>query len=76
MNSLKENIFEIKKKILDYEKQSRRKKNSVTLLAVSKSQDINKIKDAYKYGQKDFGENYIQEAINKINNLKDLNINL
>ena len=47
----------------------------MTLLAVSKSQDIDKIKDAYKYGQKDFGENYIQEAINKINNLKDLNIN-
>ena len=45
------------------------------MLAVSKAQNINKIKDAYKYGQKDFGENYLQESINKINNLKDLNIN-
>lgn len=75
MNSIKENILEIKKKISDLEIKSKRKKNSVTLLAVSKAQNINKIKDAYKYGQKDFGENYLQESINKINNLKDLNIN-
>ena len=74
MNAIKENIIEIKKKILDLEIKSKRKENSVTLLAVSKAQNIDKIKDAYKFGQKDFGENYLQESISKINSLKDLNI--
>ena len=40
MNPVKENIIEMKKKILDLEIKSKRKENSVTLLAVSKAQNI------------------------------------
>lgn len=45
------------------------------LLAVSKLQTIEKIKSLYTEGQRDFAENYIQEALDKIEQLKDLKIN-
>ena len=40
--------------------------NSVILMAVSKTHSLEKIKKAYESGQRDFGENYIQESIEKI----------
>ena len=47
---------------------------SVTLLAVSKAQPAQKLREAYAAGQTTFGENYLQEALNKQVELKDLNI--
>jgi len=44
------------------------------LLAVSKLQPIEKIRDLASLGQRAFGENYIQEALEKIEALKDLNL--
>ncbi|RLA02881.1 MAG: YggS family pyridoxal phosphate-dependent enzyme [Gammaproteobacteria bacterium] len=46
----------------------------VTLLAVSKTHKINKIQEAFEAGQREFGENYLQEAVDKIITLKDLPI--
>ncbi len=37
----------------------------VTLVAVSKTKPIELIKNAYDYGQRDFGENKVQELVNK-----------
>lgn len=45
------------------------------LLAVSKLQPIEKIKKLYAEGQRDFAENYIQEALEKIEKLRDFDIN-
>ncbi len=45
------------------------------LLAVSKLQPIEKIKILHNEGQTDFAENYIQEALDKITQLKELQIN-
>lgn len=39
--------------------------SSVTLVAVSKKQPFSKIHEAYRQRQFDFGENYIQEALEK-----------
>lgn len=39
---------------------------TVSLLAVSKGQPFEKIDEAIREGQKDFGENYLQEALGKI----------
>jgi hypothetical protein len=39
----------------------------VTLLAVSKSQPVEAIREAVSAGQKAFGENYVQEAVEKMN---------
>jgi len=48
--------------------------NSVQLLAVSKTQPAEVIRQAAEAGQRYFGENYLQEALIKINSLKDLKI--
>ncbi len=44
------------------------------ILAVSKLQPVIKIEKLYSQGQVDFGENYVQEALEKIEQLKDLKI--
>jgi pyridoxal phosphate enzyme (YggS family) len=44
----------------------------ITLLAVSKTKPIALIEQAYAAGQRDFGENYLQEAIDKITTLSTL----
>ncbi len=45
--------------------------DTVKLLAVSKAQTVDKLREAYLAGQRAFGENYVQEAINKQKELKD-----
>ena len=49
-------------------------KDKVQLLAVSKAQLADKLREAYQAGQKAFGENYVQEALNKQQELSDLPI--
>ncbi|WP_185878058.1 YggS family pyridoxal phosphate-dependent enzyme [Blattabacterium cuenoti] len=45
----------------------------VKILIVSKKQNICSIKKLYKVGQKDFGENYVQDIVEKYNKLpKDI----
>jgi PLP dependent protein len=44
----------------------------VTLLAVSKSQSAERIREALAAGQKAFGENYVQEAVQKMEGLPAL----
>ena len=46
----------------------------VMLLAVSKAQPAENLRLAYVAGQRQFGENYLQEALNKQVELNDLNI--
>lgn len=43
----------------------------VTLIAVSKFQPADSIKEAYNLGQRDFGENYVQELVEKATALKE-----
>jgi len=45
--------------------------NEILLIAVSKMQSIEVIKSVYSLGQRDFGENYIQELIEKAAALKE-----
>jgi pyridoxal phosphate enzyme (YggS family) len=44
----------------------------VTLVAVSKARTMEDIREAFHGGQRHFGENYVQEAISKIEPLADL----
>jgi pyridoxal phosphate enzyme (YggS family) len=39
---------------------------SVTLVAVSKTKPVSDIQELYDLGQRDFGENYVQELIDKV----------
>ena len=50
-------------------------KHNVRLIAVSKRQDVSKIAQAFDAGHKDFGENFVQEALEKIHHLSELDIN-
>jgi PLP dependent protein len=50
------------------------RKDKVQLLAVSKAQSAEKLREAYVAGQTAFGENYVQEAISKQALLDDCNI--
>jgi pyridoxal phosphate enzyme (YggS family) len=49
-----------------------REPSSVSLLAVSKTQGANQVQVAYQAGQMAFGENYVQEAVDKITALRQL----
>ena len=48
--------------------------SSVRLIAVSKTFPIDLIREAYAAGQRDFGENRVQEALQKIDGSTDLEI--
>ena len=48
--------------------------DEIKLLAVSKAQSADKLREAYLAGQRAFGENYVQEAITKQTLLQDCNI--
>ena len=48
----------------------RKRLGSVTLLAVSKGQSVAKIQQAVTAGQRAFGENYVQEALEKMETLQ------
>ncbi|WP_299123588.1 YggS family pyridoxal phosphate-dependent enzyme [uncultured Tenacibaculum sp.] len=63
INGIKENLQKIKNSIPE----------NVTLVAVSKTKPIEDIQEAYEAGQRVFGENKIQEMVNKYDNLpKDI----
>ena len=49
-------------------------KQLVSLLAVSKAQSPQAVREAYASGQTLFGENYLQEALEKQEQLKDLKL--
>ncbi|MEH6711491.1 MAG: YggS family pyridoxal phosphate-dependent enzyme [Paraglaciecola polaris] len=53
--------------------EANRPANSVKLLAVTKSKPVSDIVQAYEAGHRLFGENYVQEGVDKIQQLKALN---
>ncbi len=67
-------LSDIARRIRAAEKKFHRTHNSVLLLAVSKNQPIEKIRNAFAAGQTRFAENYVQEAIEKQSTLHDLPI--
>ncbi len=69
MSNIKERIDTVIKQIRSAESQHHREAGSVTLLAVSKTWPKEYIVKAYATGQRKFGENYIQESVDKIDAL-------
>ena len=53
--------------------ESGRDPSGVNILAVSKGQSIDAIKEAYRVGHHNFGENYLQEAKKKIDRVSIAN---
>ncbi|WP_417346312.1 YggS family pyridoxal phosphate-dependent enzyme [Ferrimonas sp.] len=51
-----------------------RNSDEITLLAVSKTKPASMLREAYEAGQRHFGENYLQESLEKQQQLADLEI--
>ena len=66
MQSIKDNLDKINKQILDTAMSSGRNPENIRLIAVSKRKSVEAVMEAIKAGAKHFGENYIQEALDKI----------
>ncbi len=63
--SVEENINEIRKRIAAACERSGRDVNDVTLIAVSKTKPVSMMMEAYDAGERDFGENKVQEILEK-----------
>jgi len=72
MINIKDNITYIEQQIIQACQKNERLSKDVCLLAVSKTKPNALIEQAYQAGQRDFGENYVQEAVTKIAQLKCL----
>ena len=74
MQNIEKNLNRIRAQIKQAAEACDRDPESVLLLAVSKRKPASDIRLAFELGQKHFGENYLQEAQQKIADLEDLDI--
>jgi len=72
MSTIAENISTLAERIHNAAQASRRDPGSVGLLAVSKTKPASDLREAFSAGLRDFGENYLQEALGKQTELSDL----
>ena len=68
------NLIQVQRQIEQASLQAKRNVQDIQLLAVSKTHPAQSIAELYQLGQKAFGENYLQEALEKIEQSKDLEI--
>jgi len=69
-----DNIAKVRGRIQQAALENNRDVNSIRLLAVSKNHGSGELRSAFEAGIRDFGENYAQEATNKVKALLDLPI--
>jgi pyridoxal phosphate enzyme (YggS family) len=74
MNAIVSNLQAVRHAIIQAAIDAKRESAGIELLAVSKTFPATAIREAYAAGQRDFGENYLQEALDKIASLEDLKI--
>ncbi|MEC7377834.1 MAG: YggS family pyridoxal phosphate-dependent enzyme [Pseudomonadota bacterium] len=72
MSSIADNIGSVTRRIQKATLQAGRSPGSVRLLAVSKTRPAEDLREAFAAGQVAFGENYLQEALDKQEALADL----
>ena len=68
------NLADVRRRIRDAAQGAGRSPGDVRLLAVSKTFDLDHVRAAAAAGQEDFGENRVQEALQKIDGSADLKI--
>ena len=71
MTEITQAIDNTKKRIVDSARACGRNPADITLIAISKTRPASDIRHAFEHGQRFFGESYCQEAIDKIEALKD-----
>ncbi|VVM85249.1 Pyridoxal phosphate homeostasis protein [Pseudomonas fluorescens] len=72
MSTIADNIALVSSRIRAAALAAQRDEHSVQLLAVSKTKPAEALREAYAAGLRDFGENYLQEALGKQVELADL----
>lgn len=70
--SISENLNLVRARIAAAARRAGRSPDAIALMAVTKTQPPERIRDAYEAGQRLFGENRVQEFAEKINELRDL----
>jgi len=70
-NTITQNIQSIRTQIKALEEKYLRQAGSVQLLAVGKTRPIEDIQSAFAENQHHFGENYLQDALSKIENITE-----
>jgi len=73
-NPIAHNITQLRARISTAEKKFNRTPGIVQLIAVSKTRGANELRKAAQTGVKNFGENYLQEALEKQKALTDLDL--
>ncbi|WP_461537330.1 YggS family pyridoxal phosphate-dependent enzyme [Spongorhabdus nitratireducens] len=71
MEPIQQNIEQVRSRIQSAVSNSGRT-DEVILLAVSKTKPASLIREAWECGQRHFGENYLQEGVEKVTTLEDL----
>jgi PLP dependent protein len=74
MSTIIDNIATVRTRIRQAEQLANRPAHSVTLMAASKTKSVESIRQAFMAGVTDFGENYVQEALDKMLALQNLDI--
>lgn len=74
MTTIASRLQNVKNRIIEAAKKAGRDPESVQLLAASKTNTPDKLREAWEAGQTVFGENYLQEGLVKIHALADLPI--
>ncbi|MWP61659.1 YggS family pyridoxal phosphate-dependent enzyme [Gilliamella sp. Pas-s25] len=72
MNIIQDNLIVIKKEIEKIALKCERDPNTIELIAVSKTKSVQQITEAINAGQSVFGENYVQEGVEKIQYFKQI----
>lgn len=67
-------LSEVRRRISNACQRFGRSPEEITLLAVSKRHPLGAIREAADCGQRDFGENFVQEALDKIAATRDLDL--
>ncbi len=78
-NDIPRRLSEVRHRIAAAARRSGRPAEAVRLIAASKRQPVERIEQAYHAGQRDFGENYVQELVSKqqaLQHLPDLRFHL
>ena len=72
MSTIADNIGQVSQRIRAAADAVQRDASSIHLLAVSKTKPAQAVREAYAAGMRDFGENYLQEALGKQAEITDL----
>lgn len=74
MHKIADKLMQVTARLQQASQQAGRGRDAVRLLAVSKTRPAQDIRAAYAWGQRDFGENYLQETLDKQAQLADLDL--